>query len=96
LYIYTVTVSIIDVFGFSGYLLGAEQYYTHKRCFDIHEGRTHKRLCGLDLHENDKPVLNESGTYSTQLFTTRAEHVVKEHVKSGSNKASLCHKVNIE
>ena len=39
----------------------------------------HHPWCGLDLHGNEKPVFNESGVYSAQLFTQRAIDVVKNH-----------------
>ena len=45
-------------------------------------GTNSRAFCGLDLHENEKPVFNESGVYSAQLFTQTAIDVVKNHDKT--------------
>ena len=36
----------------------------------------------MDLRENDKPVKNESGHYSTHLFTEKAIDVIRNHDQS--------------
>ncbi|ESP03556.1 hypothetical protein LOTGIDRAFT_137302 [Lottia gigantea] len=58
---------------FFGFYTGAEDYFDHFRCFEY---------CGYDLHNNDSSVFNETGHYSTHLFTERAINIVKSHDQS--------------
>jgi len=56
--------------SFYGYLLGSEDYFRHDR-----EGH-------LDLRDNLVPDHNQTGVYSTHLFTQKAVHVIKNHQSS--------------
>ncbi|KAK2159862.1 hypothetical protein NP493_1683g00022 [Ridgeia piscesae] len=68
--------------SYYGYLTGSVDYLTYKRCTTI----TPKEVCALDLHDGDKPVWNETGVYSTQLFTSRAEKIITDHAKQSPDK----------
>ncbi|GFS18383.1 arylsulfatase B [Elysia marginata] len=57
-----------------GYLNGQEDYFTHYRPYD---GTPY-----LDLRHEATPVMNETGRYSTHLFTSKAIDLVKNHDRS--------------
>lgn len=38
-----------------------------------------KVYSGLDLWDNNEPVRDEHGTYSTHLFTHKAQTIIKQH-----------------
>ncbi|CAG5115936.1 unnamed protein product [Candidula unifasciata] len=60
---------------FYGFYTGAGDYFRHNRCL--------KGGCGVDLHDDTKDtfanVFNESGTYSTHLYTQKAIDLIQAH-----------------
>ncbi len=63
--------------SFYGSLLGQVDYWTYTRCYKPagFEGN----FCGIDLHNNTEVLGNQNGTYSTMLFTSRVQDIVKNH-----------------
>ncbi|XP_012939262.1 arylsulfatase B [Aplysia californica] len=58
---------------FYGYLTACENYTSHKRVYP-QDG-----VAYLDLRDNNGPIHNENGHYSTHLFTEKAINVVQAH-----------------
>ncbi|XP_019630639.1 PREDICTED: arylsulfatase B-like isoform X2 [Branchiostoma belcheri] len=58
---------------FYGFLTGSEDYWTHRR------PTNKKGYRGLDLRDQDTPVLDQNGTYSTHLFAQKAAEMIKKH-----------------
>ncbi|KAI8482910.1 hypothetical protein Bbelb_393280 [Branchiostoma belcheri] len=50
-----------------------EDYWTHRR------PTNKKGYRGLDLRDQDTPVLDQNGTYSTHLFAQKAAEMIKKH-----------------
>lgn len=46
-------------------------------------------MCGLDLRDGISPAKNYTGLYSTQVFTTKAVEVIKEHATSNNEKVTV-------
>ncbi|GFO17744.1 arylsulfatase b [Plakobranchus ocellatus] len=59
---------------FYGMLLGHANHYNHKH--------NYRKKPYIDLRENDRIVRNETGHYSTHLFTKKAVDIVKAHDKA--------------
>ncbi|CAN7979759.1 unnamed protein product [Ixodes pacificus] len=59
--------------SFFGYYTGTSDYYNHTA------GTDH---IGLDLRDNETPVFNETGHYSTDLFTDRFASLLENRDKS--------------
>ncbi|XP_040067208.2 arylsulfatase B [Ixodes scapularis] len=55
--------------SFYGYYNGGEDYYNHSI--------TNDNRTGLDFWLNTEPLFNETGNYSTHLFTERAKFLIK-------------------
>jgi arylsulfatase B/arylsulfatase I/J len=66
--------------SYYGYLTGSEDYYTHKRCDSL--SYPDQQVCGLDLRNKMTPDWNETGKYSTHLFTEEAENIIEQHAAS--------------
>ena len=66
---------------FAGFLGGQEDHFTHHNdiCGMDIQLPSCKSWDGLDLRNNDKPVYNCTGVYSTHLFTQRAQMVIENH-----------------
>ena len=87
-----------------GYLTGSEDYDTHHRCWnfnnadELHEqdlqypevdNPVDKRSCGLDLHDGETNAWNHTGEYSTELFSRKAEEIIKGHAKNNPDKVRI-------
>ncbi|CAH1277493.1 ARSJ [Branchiostoma lanceolatum] len=62
---------------FYGYLTGGEDYWTHRRPNLYAKDLT--AYHGLDLRDQDLPVLDQNGTYSTNLFAHKAIEIILNH-----------------
>ncbi|XP_035668426.1 arylsulfatase B-like isoform X1 [Branchiostoma floridae] len=62
---------------FYGFLTGGEDYWSHRRpnIYSTDASEYH----GLDLRDQDKPVLDQNGTYSTHLFQRKAIDIIAHH-----------------
>ncbi|KAI8501713.1 hypothetical protein Bbelb_209840 [Branchiostoma belcheri] len=65
---------------FYGYLTGAEDYWTHRQKGGL-PGQP-QTWSGLDLRDQDRPVLDQNGTYATNLFANKAIEIISQHDKS--------------
>ncbi|KAK9532288.1 hypothetical protein VZT92_009679 [Zoarces viviparus] len=63
-----------------GYLLGAEDYFTHVHCAAI--SALNLTRCALDLREGEEVATEYKGVYSTELFSQRASSIIKTHNSS--------------
>ncbi|XP_019630630.1 PREDICTED: arylsulfatase B-like isoform X2 [Branchiostoma belcheri] len=62
---------------FYGYLTGGEDYWTHRKPSQYSKDPSEYQ--GLDLRDQDKPVLDQNGTYSTHLFASKAIEMISNH-----------------
>ncbi|KAH6939120.1 hypothetical protein HPB50_015774 [Hyalomma asiaticum] len=60
--------------SFYGFYCAEEDYYTHSVSYENHTG--------LDFWLNKEPVWSDTGTYSTSLYTKRAQSIIKERTKN--------------
>ena len=77
---------------YAGYWEGGEDYYTYWNCDGHHSRSIDKKVgvdrpdwrtwCGYDLRDNDKPVTDMNGTYSTHLYTHKSIEVIKRAANS--------------
>ena len=63
----------------TGYLTGAEDYFTHMRTASVRFNKTVKTMKGLDFRHNMEVVRNENGSYSAHVFADRAVKLVRQH-----------------
>ncbi|XP_072142229.1 arylsulfatase B-like [Dermacentor andersoni] len=60
--------------SFYGYHSSEEDYYTHSVTYENHTG--------VDFWLNMEPLFSESGSYSTTLFTERAQYLIRNRNRS--------------
>ncbi len=70
---------------FYGMWTGAEYYFSHvARCeFPYHDFQGPTSGWGIDWFDQDEPVFDEEGQYSTDLLTRRAEEIILQHPADG-------------
>ncbi|XP_064643223.1 arylsulfatase B-like isoform X1 [Lineus longissimus] len=61
--------------SFFGYYNAQIDYYSHKVDIPLFGN-------GIDFRDNEKAVTNQNGTYSTGLYTKRAQQIITEHNKT--------------
>ncbi|CAH1245988.1 ARSB [Branchiostoma lanceolatum] len=62
---------------FYGFLTGGEDYWSHRRPNMYSQDASEYH--GLDLRDQDNPVLDQNGTYSTHLFARKATEIISQH-----------------
>eukprot|EP00058_Branchiostoma_floridae_P006789 XP_002592277.1 hypothetical protein BRAFLDRAFT_71008 [Branchiostoma floridae] len=65
---------------FYGYLTGAEDYWTHRQKGGL-PGQP-QTWSGLDLRDQNRPVTDQNGTYSTHLFANKAIEIIAQQDKN--------------
>ncbi|KAG7238625.1 hypothetical protein INR49_030699 [Caranx melampygus] len=60
-----------------GYLMGSEDYYTHKHCYD--SASLNLSRCALDLRDGEEVVTTYTGAYSTELYSQKTISVIEKH-----------------
>ncbi|XP_066271866.1 arylsulfatase B-like [Branchiostoma lanceolatum] len=65
---------------FYGYLTGGEDYWTHRQVGGL-PGQP-QTWSGLDLRDQDRPVTDQNGTYSTHLFVNKAIEIIAQQDKN--------------
>lgn len=70
--------------SFTGFLTGAEDYYTRLQCYGNWGKQTTYKPgpCGLDFREGEQPAAtneDDIGVYSAHLFPRKIKQVIKKH-----------------
>lgn len=58
-----------------GYLLGAEDYYSHTRDYNVEK----VKMVGNDFRNNTDPTLDYQGQYSLFAFVKHVENIIESH-----------------
>ena len=72
--------------SFYGFYGGAEDYYAHSSGAGLSSHpNTGSRLSGLDLRNQTSADFNKMGVYSTPLFASEAQRIIRNHAVSESD-----------
>ena len=74
-------------------MVGAEDYFTHRRNVTISYKKTVKVLSSLDFKHNMEVVRNQNGSYSAHVFADRGTKIVRQHSLYNRDQVSVLSKI---